>query len=575
MGTKTKEEIYLTGSPVSDGIAIGRLYHLRKFDAVDLPTVTIEKSQVEGEIDRFRSALSCSKDDLEKLQSSLLLEGSNEAVGILDTHKQMLEDPVLTTDVEEDIRNGLLDPESAFRKVITNYERQFEAVDDAFFQERLTDIRDLASRVLGHLRPMGDAPSIPQGSVIFAKELIPSDTAEAPQSSAAAFLSEKGGETSHAALIARAKGVPFVANVDFTILENADDTIVIVDGTKGFVILNPTNETLDRYESLSEEHRGRQVYILKEAHKPSITQDGEKIHVLANLEHLEDLSFLNKVGAEGIGLLRSEFLFMNRDIGYCTEEEQHEVYHYLFNQTNQMPVTFRLFDIGADKTLSKELLNEVNPALGCRSIRFLLRHRHIFRAQLTALLRASTNKNVRLMLPFVSDITELREVKQCVHEIASSLGIEHIPPIGCMIETPSAVVMSDLLAKESDFLSIGTNDLLQYTLAVDRTNAGISDIYKATHPSMVRMIEMVVKSAQTHGVPLSICGEMASNPLFAPLLIGLGIRTISCAPRYIPIIKHTLRNISVEGAHQITEKAKTLETASQVNDLLTHAIANS
>jgi len=569
------EEFHLKGVPISEGIAIGELYYFDVCTEEPSLEVPITIGEVDREILRYRIALNSSKEDLQKLQNVLAKEGSADAVTIIDSHIQMLDDPFLTVEMEGKIRGMLVNTESVFKQVMTDYERQFSKIDNNFFQQRLIDIKDLSSRVLKHLNdaPPSLFPHIPKGSVIFSKELVPSETAEAPKSQVSAFITQNGGDTSHAALIAKAKGIPFVANIEIDLLHRPLLKTVIVDGSNGCIILNPKPSTIELYHREREEMQKRFVHFSNFAADPSLTQDNNTVDVLANIQNVEDIDQVLEYKVPEVGLLRSEFLFLKKDIGFCTDNDQYQCYSKLFKKAGSLPITFRLFDIGGDKVFCKGLAHELNPALGCRSIRFLLRHRPIFLTQLKALIRASVFGNIRILLPLITDVSELLEVKRCAKEIVQSFQADGLnvtmPPIGCMIEVPSAVIMADLIAHHSDFLSIGTNDLIQYTLAADRANPELSDIYKATHPSIIKMLKMIMDAANAHNIPVSLCGEMASNPIFTALLIGLGISKLSCPLRYIPIIKYTIRNISTKDAKELVKEVSTYSCSQDIHKALT------
>lgn len=571
-----QEEIHLKGAPVSEGIAIGVPVFLSYDEESTVPEFPITSGEVEGEIARYRRALSSSREDLKKLQANLLREGSIEIVSIIDTHIQMLEDPMMTTHMEKKIREMLQNTESVFQTVVTDYQQRFSKTPDAFFQQRLADVKDLSQRVLRNLSPSSQkgVEEIPLDSIIFAKELVPSDTASIQASRVSAFVTQTGGGTSHAALIARAKGIPYVASVDLDVLQRARGKCVIVDGLTGDIIVNPSLDTLERYQELKQRLTQQYQQLEKDRHLPSETLDGFSVRILANINSFNDVDFVHHHSAAGIGLFRSEYLFLQSKTLYQEEDNQTDYYRQLLEKANGLSTVIRVFDIGGDKY--PDLLGELkepNPVLGCRGIRFLLKNKPIFKMQLRAILRASLFGDVRILIPLISDINELRETKALIEEVKGELKAENIPfkeviPLGCMIEVPSAVLICDILAQESDFLAIGTNDLVQYTLGIDRTNPSMSDFYHPTHPSVLRMIKMCVVEAKRYGKPLTICGEIASNPLFIPLLIGLGVEKFSCAPRFIPIIKRTIRLYTLLQACRIAEHALTLKTSAEITAFL-------
>jgi phosphoenolpyruvate-protein phosphotransferase (PTS system enzyme I) len=571
-----EEEIRLQGAPVSEGIAIGTSFFLSSQEE-NIPEFPITMGEVDQEIARYRQALFSSREDLERLQNDLVNEGSMDAITIIDTHIQMLNDPLMTTHMEEKIRQMRQNTESVFRSVIDEYEKRFSQTKDSFFQQRLIDVMDLSKRILGHLcyKPKISFSDIPPNSVIFTKELVPSDTAAVQASRVRAFVTQKGVRNSHAALIARAKGIPYVACVDVHLFQNIKGRCVIVDGITGDVILNPTPATLEKYKEQKNKLRTHYKLLEKETHFKAETRDGYSVDVCANIGCLSDLGFLHQQGATGIGLFRTEFLFLEKSTFFHSEEEQHSAYFRIVESAKGLSVVIRVFDVGGDKIPDTFIgqPKEPNPVLGCRGIRFLLRHKDIFRIQLRAILRATTYGDVRILLPLVSDINELRETKQIINSVRQELldeglKVEKNVPLGCMIEVPSAALICNSLAQESDFLSIGTNDLVQYTLGVDRDNADMSDFYFPAHPSIIRMIKMIAIISRQHNKPVNVCGEMASNPLFIPLLIGLGINELSCAPRYIPVIKRIIRQCTLIDAYKVADHILTLDTTSEISKAL-------
>jgi len=568
-------QLRLEGFPVSGGIAIGRLYFLLEEEEKRFPVFSINTDEVDREIQRYRLALSSSRKDLEQLQGYLSEEGSEEAITIIDTHIQMLEDPMITTIVEEKIHQMLQNTETVFRSVIGDYEKKFVAIEDAFFRQRWIDVKDLSQRILKHLDPSKEVRSrFPSGAVIFAKELTPSHTAEACVSKVSAFLSEVGGKTSHAALIARAKGIPYVTHIDFKGLNLEEASVVIVDGVKGQVILNPTEATLQQYKKLKNDIFESYQKLVGEVFLEAKTTDHKKIDVFANIEKLTDLDHSSFLAAEGIGLFRSEFLFLQKEIFSITEQEQYLFYSQMIRKAKGVPIVFRVFDLGGDKGyIQHKDFEEANPALGCRGVRFLLHYPEFFKKQLRAILRASVEGNVSLLFPLIADIDELRKVKKILLEVKYDLASQRVEAaldlkIGCMIEVPSAATTVDLLAKECDFFSIGTNDLVQYTLAIDRSHAVLSLGYKPAHPAILRMMKGVIEVGALKKKKVTVCGEIASNPLYTELLLGLGVESFSCPPRDIPLIKKTIRSSSYKEAKELAISVLSLESADEIEAYL-------
>ncbi len=580
---KSQEEIQIRGFPVSEGIAIGIPFFLQPIEK-ELPAFDISLKEVDEEIARYRSALFSSREDLTHLRNHLAMEASDDAATIIDSHISMLDDPLMTVHMEEKIRQTLQNPESVFQSVMKDYEKRFSQTTNPFFQERLVDVMDLAKRVLGHLCPCkgNSLAGVPFNSIVFTKELIPSHTAAAEHCRVSAFVTQSGGGNSHAALIARAKGIPYVACIDIASVQNISTRSVIVDGQTGDVIFNPKPATIEKYKQRKTRLKTSQQLLQKELQYEAETMDGCSIQVFANIGNINELENLQQLGAEGVGLFRTEYLFFQYRELITSEEDQYHAYVKLIHSVGNLPIVIRVFDVGGDKNpeLFPDEEKEPNPVLGCRGIRFLLRHREIFKIQLRALLRAAIYGDVRILLPLISDLNELETSRALINEVAHALSLEGIPhnrnvPVGCMIEVPSAVLICDCLAEKSDFLSIGTNDLVQYTLGIDRSNPAMSDFCYPAHPSVLRMIKMVNTEAKRYGKSVTICGEIASNPLFVPLLLGLGVDQLSCSPRYIPIVKRAIRQTSLLGAYELASRVLRLNSTMEVSQVLMEAYNNS
>ena len=546
------EEIRMQGVPISGGIAIGEIQVFHHNEEWIVPEYEITVDEIADEITRYRKALLASKKDLLELQALFHDEGGNEGVTIIGAQIQMLEDPLLTGEIEERIKSSRKNSETLFKSFITEYIHFFDEECDPEVHQRLLDVKDVAARVLKHLYPEWtefDETKLPQ-SIICTYELVPSYTAEATLGEVQAFITEIGGSTSHAALIAKAKAIPYVSNIKIDLLKESGGTTVIVDGDTGDVIINPSKATTNMYRS---KQRGQSVRfdVMKEGDSEVRTLDGTLIDVQANLENLADLDLLKRAKIKKIGLVRSEFLYLRKELETVSENQQFQLYKKLVQLAGNMEIVFRVFDIGSDKKLLSGSSHEPNPALGERSIRFLLKHKKFFSTQIRAILRASIFGKVHLMLPLITDIEELRDAKVLIYKELlklqeEGLAVPEILSIGCMVEVPAFVIMCDQMVKECDFLSIGTNDLIQYTLAVDRSNPHTSNLYGEAHPSILRMIKHVVQVGNAANIPVSICGEIASNPLHTKTLLDLGCRALSCAPRYIPAIKRAIRSISLD-----------------------------
>ncbi|NGX38975.1 MAG: Phosphoenolpyruvate-protein phosphotransferase [Chlamydiae bacterium] len=573
-GNNLRKEVRIHGVAVSEGISIGEPHFLQALDD-ETPDFPISLHEVDAEIARYRKAVFSSKEDLNRLRQDLSIEGSDEAACFIETHIQMLDDPMITTHMEGKIRQMLRNTESVFRSVINDYETRFSERTDSFFQERLIDVMDVSKRILGHLKERQDAQlsEIPNGSVVFSEEVTPSYMAACHAPQVSAFVTKKGGGNSHAALIARSKGIPYVVGVDVSQIEKYESDSIIVDGYQGLIIISPSEETVAEYEKKQEELATRYQLFLKEDHLRVETIDGFSIRLCVNVGNLNDLD-LFPYEHSGVGLFRSEYLFLQSEELFPSEEFQEQVYRDLIKKVKNKPVVIRVFDLGGDKhpSLIFDRKREPNPVMGFRGIRFLLRNQQLFKMQLRAIHKAALGADVRLLLPLISNMQELSQAKEIIEEVRTDLKKEMLDvprlPLGSMIEVPSAVMLCDALAESCDFLSMGTNDLAQYTLGVDRGNPAMNELYYPAHPSVLRMIKMVSVEAKRQEKPLSLCGEIASNTLFIPLLLGLGLRELSMAPRYIPFVKQTIRKWTIVEAYQLAEEALKLSDPEQVSALM-------
>lgn len=581
---KETEEIIIRGSPISKGVGIGCPVFFSGFDEEISPYFCVHK-EIDEEINRYRKALDLSRKDLEDLQRNSQHHDSTEVSAILGTHLEMMKDPLITIDIEKKIRDTHQNTEWVFHHLIEEYKHRFSTLKDNFFQERIRDIVDISSRILGHLRQPGrlKISDVPHNSVILAHELVPSETIEANVSLVSAFVTATGGLTSHAAIIARAKGIPYVANVDMKLLKNILIHSLIVDGGLGLVIVNPKPATLKKYQELKKADQQSYKRLKNSTHLKGETIDGYEVRIYGNLENPKEIDAIIRNGAAGIGLFRSEYLCLAKK-NFPTEEEQFEIYKKMVKSLRGRPLVVRIYDLGGDKKMDStpdhpdsmffaEVGHEINPALGLRAIRFLMRYPQILETQLRALLRASRFGEIHVLVPLVSDVSELRFVRQKIGEMQTLLRKEGQKfakeiPLGCMIEVPSSALMCDAIAKEVDFLSIGTNDLVQYVLAADRSNPHTSGLYHAIHPSVLRLIRSIVSHANAAHKPVILCGEIAADPMMIPVLLGFGISEFSVAPRLIPIVKDTVRKWRLLEACRLAEGALIPASAQELKEYL-------
>ncbi len=572
--TQVIQEIIYKGSQICSGISIGRLVIIEELEE-EIYETTLSKNEVEEEINRFRRAVERSCEDLEKLQDQLECESIFEGAAILDTHLQIMQDPVLTSTIEYNIRSTQRNAEYVFTRVIQETETKFEAITDPFFRERSKDVQDVSRRVMGHLKEKVHIclHHLPAKSIILVHDLTASEIAEAPLDKIYGFVSKDGGTTSHAAIMARAKGMPCISNLNYEALKDFNNCEVILDGHQGLLIINPLPETHQKYVEMQKVQTAQNKYVDGLEEMGVETLDGYKVRLCANVDIDHEVDLLHKYGGHGVGLFRTESIFIMHK-SFPNEEEQFETYRKVITKMKGLPIVVRAFDVGGDKSLRcQHFKKEINPFLGCRAIRFLLKEQSLFKTQLRAILRAAAYGNVSIMFPMITSLSELLEAKMVLAKARGELNLEGIKipskiKVGCMIEVPSAAIIADLLAKESDFLSIGTNDLVQYTLAVDRGNTALSSFYAPAHPGVIRLIKMVVTEANRRGIPVSVCGEVAADPKFTQLLLGLGVHELSVASRHIPAIKQAIRATSIVEASLLAETALTLSSTHDIQALL-------
>ncbi len=546
----------LEGVGVSAGIAMGIAY-VHETGALSVVEYSIAEDRILPEIDRFRIAVQQVMDDLKQIRedtSRLPPEAAEEASFILEAHTHMLERSRLVRGVEAWIASRKVNAEAAIKHQIDELVQAFAAMTDEYLAARADDVRDLGMRLLRRLGHQDDVGfgDLPRQSVILADELTPADTAQMAPDRVAAFATEYGGIASHTAIMARSLGIPAVVGVKDLTQQMGAGCTVIVDGTTGRVILNPTQEQMIQYRSWRAEslRRSRSLHRLRAL--PAITRDGQRVTLQANIERPDETSSAVVVGADGIGLFRSEFLYMNRDT-LPTADEQYQVLKSVMERMGGLPVTFRTLDVGGDK-LPKVVALDIgtNPAMGLRAVRLSLARPELLRTQFEAAIRAAVHGPVRVLLPMIATLEELRECREhfvAVFDRLRAEGVEvpsTLPPLGVMIEVPGAALNADAIAREADFMSVGTNDLTQYTLAIDRADEQVSYLYDSMHPAVLRLIHFTAEAARRVGVPVSICGEVAGDLRFTGLLVGMGISELSMAPSNMLQIKECIRRL--EGA---------------------------
>jgi phosphotransferase system enzyme I (PtsI) len=473
------------------------------------------------------------------------------------------------------ISSDQVSAEWALRRALDQIQAVFARIEDAYFRERRSDIDMIGERILRNL--MGMTPpgheGVPKGAVVFAHDLSPADVTQLGRAGVSGFFTEGGGKTSHSALVARALGLPLVAGVQGFIKHIRTGMTVIVDGGRGEVILEPDTEVQGRFADRAARDLVQTERLSRAREAPAISLDGERVHLAANVELLEEVPISVELGADGIGLFRTEFLYLERST-LPTEEEQYQHALAALRAMDGRGVCFRTLDLGGDKLpTSVRIPAGNNPALGLRSIRYSLWRRDVFKSQLRAFYRAAVVGPLRIMFPLISGVAELRTVRELCAGVCAELqrdGLEHNPevPLGVMIETPSAAVIADLLVEECDFLSIGTNDLIQYALAADRQDEHVGYLYHPLHPAILRLIKTVTGAAKRAGKPVAMCGDMAGDPRFCWVLLGLGLRSLSMAPRQIPRVKSIVRATRIASAEKLTEEILRLRTEDEVEELV-------
>ena len=547
MAGHNRPEVRLKGIAAAPGVARGPAYPLMRGMAI----VSCEKvTDAEAEIRRLEAALAATRIEIAELRDDIARKLNESEASIFDAHLLVLEDVALIDDVSKEVRRSGFNVEFCFQEVAQRYIEIFEKMDDDFLRERASDIRDVTSRVLDQLlgtqpERMGQAA---QAHVVAARDLTPSDTAGLHDGGVLAFVTEAGGRTSHSAIMARALDVPAVVGVKGLMEAVQDGDTILVDGESGVVILNPSPGTIESYRDKEQAIRTRRDRVLREVALPDVTADGATFSLLANIGDPGEMEDALGYAARGVGLYRTENLYLRLD-SWPSEQVQYEEYADVVRQAKGRPVTFRTLDLGGDKRLG-DLADEANPFMGYRAVRLCLERPDVFRPQLRALIRAATHGPVQVMFPMISGVEELRRAKavfrQAEAELASE-GVRAVAPIrlGAMIEIPSAALVATELAVEADFFSVGTNDLVQYLLAVDRGNQRVASLYDPCHPAVVRTLQLIFEAAARQGIPVAVCGELGGDPLWAPLLLGLGVHELSMTPAALAEVRFVLRHSSL------------------------------
>ncbi|MHB8766662.1 MAG: phosphoenolpyruvate--protein phosphotransferase [Deferrisomatales bacterium] len=566
-----RERRELRGIPVSPGVVIGKAYLVDR-RKVRPPEETIDGDRVDAEVRRFHQALEETRRQLEELKVHYRTQNLGDYGSLVDVHLLMTGDRMIVQETERVVRERLHGADWALWQVLERIKASFDAMDDEYFRDRKTDVEHLGDRILRNLsgRRHEQIADIRADVVVVAHDLSPMDTAQMDVGRVKAFVTDLGGRTSHTAILARSLNIPAVVGLEgVTEVANGGDAIV-VDGVAGVVVLNPGEAELEAYRARQARFAENRRELEGFAALPAVTRDGHKVRVAANIELLEEVCNLRRYGAEGIGLYRTEFLFMNRDHP-PTEEEHLAAYRRVAEAVHPFPLTIRTLDIGGDKLVhSVPTQDELNPSLGLRSIRLCLRERDLFKTQLRGALRASAGGNLRVMFPMVSGLGELNAAKAVLEEAREELrreGVAFDPhmPVGIMIEVPSAALTAETLAQHVDFFSIGTNDLIQYALAIDRGNEHVAYLYEPLHPAVLRLIQMTVEAGHRHGIRVAVCGEMAADDLYTLVLLGLGVDELSMHALSVPRVKRLINHASLGEARDLLAQVLALGTAEEVH----------
>lgn len=561
----------IKGIAASEGIGIGKV---KIITTMPKEIEYYTPKNVEKEIKRFEDALNQFCDDTEKMAEELKEAASEKESEILSGHIQMIRDPFVTSQIIEEIKSGAC-AEAATEKVLNGFIEMFKSTGDALTMERSTDVIDIKTRLIMHLQGIEhvDLSTVPKGTIIITDDLTPSMTVGVSSDIISGIVTAKGGYTSHSAILSRALEIPAVlsvANIENILKDN--DTIII-DGSEGTLVISPTENTISKYKAKAEAFSHMRETLNAFKGKPSLTADGEKREIVANIGTPADGVIAKNDDAEGIGLLRTEFLYMNRPSAPL-EEEQYESYKKVAETFKDQPVIIRTLDIGGDKEVPYlNLPKEDNPFMGYRAVRFCLNNQDLFKAQLRALLRAAVHGDIRIMIPMITTVTEIREVKklrdQCIEDLTKE-GKEFNPfvPLGIMIETPAACIVADILAKEVDFFSIGTNDLTGYTMAADRGNSQVQDLYSHFDPAVLRSIKRICRSAHDAGIPVGMCGEAAADPALIPVLLAFGLDEFSVSHEKILSTRYNLSLWTKAEADHIARHALSRDNSAHIKRYL-------
>lgn len=567
-----QNNIILNGIAASSGVAIGKVFVLEE-DEFLITKKEISGAQIKQELSRLKDAMEKTRLELVANQKELNKVLGENYAKIADAHLLILNDPMIKNEIEKLLNKGV-NAEYAIHKVVDNFSKTFDSIDNEYFRERKHDLLDVARKVMRNLfgKAKKSLTDLEEDSIIVAKNLTPADTVNMKEVMVKGFVTEIGGKTSHTALVAQSLEIPAVVGLKDITHKVKQGMPIIVDGNLGLVIFDPSQETVENYKREYEIQISKKKELEKFKDLPAVTTDGREVILGANIENPEEVRAALRHGANAIGLYRSEFLYMSKKT-MPTEEEHYKNYSKVAKMMMPYEVIIRTMDLGGDKIARLGLMNvgrETNPFMGLRAIRFCLKYPDIFKTQLKGILRASVHGNIKIMYPMISRISEIRQANKILEKAKEELRKEGKPfkeniEVGVMIEVPSAAIISDIIAKEVDFLSIGTNDLIQYTMAVDRVNADVAHLYEPMHPAILRLLKNIIDSAHAAGKNVGMCGEMAGDPLYTVILLGLGLDEFSMSAVQIPKVKKIIRNISKTEAKKLVEQLFTCKNMNEVN----------
>lgn len=567
--TTPSEEIIIEGIAASPGVAHGRaVVYLQK--QLDVPCYDIPEAKIEAELERFEQAILETRLGISKVRDKIAGSLGEGEARIFDAHLLVLEDNALLDEVTSELRSTRKNIEFCFNKVAERYMAFFRSMEDEYLRERVADIRDVSRRLLHNLIGMQtvNLGQLAAESIIVSEDISPSDAADLDRTKLLGFVTDGGGKTSHSVIMARSLRIPAVVGTHDATMRIVSGDPILVDGYEGIIVINPSESRLFKYGKLASERRKRDATFNSFIAEPARTADGASIRLMANIEGIQEMEQVKAMHAEGVGLFRTEGIFL-RHHGYPPESVQYEEYAAVVEAAGDQPVIIRTLDVGGDKLIGDENVKEDNSFMGFRAIRFCLGNVDIFKTQLRAILRTSVHGNVKIMYPMISGLNELRAANQVLAEVKQSLLEEKIPfaaniEVGAMVEVPSAAMIVDLLAAETDFLSIGTNDLIQYLIAVDRLNDEVAHLYDPAHPAVLRTLKAIIDGGNAAGTPVSICGEIAGDPIYAGLLLGMGADSLSLTSSLLPEVKYFIRHIKKSDAEALVKEVLQIGDSDEV-----------